>query len=161
MKYRFLSGLANLKQTFNERPTSAFGVQDYNSALHAPIPPLYLCVCVFVCLCVRTHASVYSPTGLKGIKAAPLTEVNPRKHSFITMDPSITLSSPSLSILTFTLIHPFVSMHNLFTPCDTSHLIKYCNFSPFTTSHFFFTFLTHQSLLLHSPSVFSFLGHLF
>lgn len=150
MKYGFLWGLATLKQTFNEIPTALFRVQDYNSALHALSPPLSLRVRECVC--------VYIPTSPKGIKAAFLTRVHPRIHSFITrlISPSLlpfiieACNSSQHFAVQYSSIHLFVSKKDL--PVHFAYLlfyIHYPNVPPFTASTFFpfiCTFLPHQSL---------------
>lgn len=101
------------------------------------------------------------PNTPKGIKAAPLSGVNPRKH----LSPSCSLhhlffSSLShaipVSISPYTSIHLFVSMNALpYTVClhfsiHSQETFLFSLFLLFFT--FIFTFLAHPSLPLHSSS---------
>lgn len=90
-----------------------------------------------MCLCVC--AWVTSPCAPNGIKAVPLTVINPRKHSFIILDPPF---HQWLLVFDYMMSIPLYQ-------CTIFSL----NFSPLMASQVIFTFLSPASFLPHTPPV--------
>lgn len=147
MKYGFLLGLATLKQPLMKYPL-LYLVYRIKTLHYMPLS--HLLTRVYVCVCAVP----------KGIKVAPLTGLNPRKHSFITL-----MISPSLFPF-FIESHNFSQRFTLYlhsslcvnewspcTPYASPLLPQLSSFhcSHFLSLHFYFPHSPITSIALSHP----------